>query len=418
VVAVVQHWLGFPTEGAYRQKAWFVHALLQEIGQSVLLLDQTWNVYDTIRRSMFSTPKSNLESFDSVMPLREAARKHCLHDPASEENKVLNRITESVLGVCNLKLHINGRSSEPHNLTSAINSELDRRLTIFCSFVRDAVQVVLHPTRSQNTSPTYKAMLANPDRLLPFREHAPSRIRSKSEDGPFHNSVARTRSGLFSALIWRGITFTAPFSLERKMVFHSLQEFRDEVHDVRCSQKDTAYICNKRAYGVYNKYRSPERAQDYWEATGEHDWSNYVKNNTVPFTECYQEFFRPGKAPVRFPQIGLLAAYLLTVDYVYARIVDPPTLDEIADVVRSINRGAASGLERLGLIGARDKNKRTQVSSMPNVRECRGAVRKIHEVLSSVISIEEQEYLPVDAILVEHILCKFSRCVREGIIKL
>ena len=102
----------------------------------------------------------------------------------------------------------------------------------------------------------------------------------------------------------------------------------------------------------------------------------------------------------------------------YARIVDPPTLDEISDVVRSINRGVASGLECLGLIGARDKNKCTQVSSMPNVRECCGAVRKIHEVLSSVISIEEQEYLPVDAILVEHILCKFSRCVREGIIKL
>lgn len=419
VIEIVQHWLGFPMEGAYRQKAWFVHALLQEFGQSVLLLDQTWNAYDTMRRSMFSIPPSNPQSFDSVKPLREAARQHPLHDPESEEHKVLDRITESILAVCNVNLPINGRTSAPNTLTPAVQSVLDRRLTIFTSFVRDAVHAVLQPNSNlQTTSLAYKAMIANPDRYLPFREWAPSRIRFKSQDGPFHESVVRTRSGLFSALIWRGITFTTPFSLERKMVFHSLLEFQDEVSAVRRSQSDSRYICNPSAYGVYNKSRSPKLAEDYWEATGKHDWSSFVKNQTVPFTDCYQQFFRPGKAPARFPQIGSLAAYLLTVDYMYAGIVDPPTLDDISDVVRCINRGAASGLEHLGLIGPRVKNKRGQGYSMPNEAECRGAIRKLWEVLASVISIEEQQYLPVDGILVEHISCKFSRCVRKGIIKL
>lgn len=418
VVEIVQHWLRFPTEGAYRQKAWFVHALLQEFGQSVLLLDQTWNAYDTMKRSMFSIPRANLQSFDSVQPLREAARQHPLHDPKSEEHKVLDRITESILAVCNVNLPIDGRTSAPNTLTPAVQSVLDRRLTVFTAFVREAVRAVLQPNSRQDTSATYKAMIANPDQFLPFREHAPSRIRFKSPDGPFHESVVRTRSGLFSALIWRGITFTAPFSLERKMVFRNLQEFQEEVSEVGHSQSDSGYTCNQRAYGIYNKFRSPELAKDYWEATGKHNWSSFVKNHTVPFTDCYQQFFRPGKAPVRFPQIGPLAAYLLTADYVYAGVVDPPTLDEISDVVRCINRGAASCLEHLGLIGPRVKNKRSQGYSMPNEAECRGAIRKIHQVLTSVISIEEQQYLPVDGILVEHISCKFSRCVGKGIIKL
>lgn len=267
-------------------------------------------------------------------------------------------------------------------------------------------------------TPTYKAMIDNPDRFLPFREHAPSRIRFRSQDGPFHERVARTRSGLFSALIWRGITFTTGFSLEQKMVFHSLQEFQDEVSEVCHSHPDSGYICNPRAYGIYNKFRSLELAEEYWEATGKHDWPSFVKNHTVPFQVCYQQFFRPGKTPVRFPQIGPLAAYLLTVDYVYAGIVDPPTLDEISGVVRCINRGAASGLEHLGLIGPRVKNKKGQGYSMPNETECLGANRKIQEVLASIISIEEQQRLPVDGILVEHMSCKFSRCVRECMIKL
>ncbi|KAF8332548.1 hypothetical protein F5887DRAFT_894346 [Amanita rubescens] len=93
------------------------------------------------------------------------------------------------------------------------------------------------------------------------------------------------------------------------------------------------YICNQRAYGIYNKFRSPKLAEHYCEATGKYDWSGYVENHTVPFTDCYQQFFRPGKALVRFPQIGPLAAYLLTVNYVYSGIVDLPTLDEISDVV-------------------------------------------------------------------------------------
>lgn len=413
VVKVLQHWLGFPIDGAYRQRAWFIHALVEEVGQSVLFLNQTWNAYNSIKRSTFSIP----ERIDSIMPLREAARHHPLHNPQSEERKVLNKITKSILEVFNLNLPINGPCLAPNPLIPAFESALDRRLMVFISFVRDGVRAALQPNVTQNDSAAYTAMINNRDQFLPFREHATSRIRFKSPDGPFHEGVVRTRSGLFSALIWRGITFATRFSVERKMVFHSLEEFQDELFDVSQSNPDPSYVCNKCAYGVYNASRSPTLAEDYWEATGKHDWSSYVKGHTVPFTNCYQEFFRPGKSPVQFPQIGLLAAYLLTVDYAYAGIVDFPTLDEVSRMVRFINRGAVSGLEHLGLIKRRVKKTRGQGYSTPNQAECCEGIGKIHELLKSVISIEEQQQLPVDGILVEHMLCKFSRCVGKGMVK-
>ena len=135
VIETLQHWLGFPTEGTYRQKAWFVHALLQEFGQSVLLLDQTWNTYDTMKRSMFSIPHRNLQSLDFVKPLMEAARQHPLHDPTSQEHTLLVRIMESILGVCNVNLPIDGRTSVPKTLPFAVQSVLDRCLTVFTAFV-------------------------------------------------------------------------------------------------------------------------------------------------------------------------------------------------------------------------------------------------------------------------------------------
>jgi hypothetical protein len=303
VVKIVQHWLGYPLEGAYRQKAWFVNAIIQEFGQRILLLDQTWNTYNTIKPSTFSPPHSNLQGFDAIRPLREAAKRHPLHIPDSEENKVLDRITESVLAVCNVNLPINGRVSASHSLTVAVDSVIDKRLAIFASFVRDAVSAVLQPNSTQNVSPARKAMMDDPDRFLPFREHAPSRIRFKTEDGPFHESIVCTRFGLFSALIWRGITFTARFSLEQKMVFHDFQEFQDEIFKARCSHPESDYICNPKAYGVYNKFRSPKLAEDYWKATGIYDWTSYVQGNPTSFTDCYHQFFKPGKTPVRFPQV-------------------------------------------------------------------------------------------------------------------
>ena len=307
VVKIVQQWLGFPVEGAYWQKAWFVHALLQEFGQRVLLLDQTWNTYNTMKRSTFPLPHSNLQGFDAARPLMEAAERHPLHVPDSEENKVLNRIMESILAVCNVNLPINGHVSTSNSLTLTVNLVLEKHLAVFVSFVQDAVHAVLCPNNRWNTSPAYNIMIDELDRFLPFREHAPGRVRSKSKDGPFDTNIVCTRSGFFSALIWRGITFTTLFSLERKMVFHDLQEFQVEVNEVRRSQADSTYICNQKAYGVYNKFRSPELAEDYWKATGDHDWSSYVRENLVSFTDCYQQFLKPGKTPVRFPQVRLIA---------------------------------------------------------------------------------------------------------------
>jgi hypothetical protein len=87
-------------------------------------------------------------------------------------------------------------------------------------------------------------------------------------------------------------------------------------------------------------------------------------------------------------------------------------------MIQHINRGSAKGLEYLALIQPRDKNERGHGYQMPHETECRDAVKKVYELLMSVVSLEEQQNLPIDGILVEHILCKFSRCVSKGIVRL
>lgn len=87
-------------------------------------------------------------------------------------------------------------------------------------------------------------------------------------------------------------------------------------------------------------------------------------------------------------------------------------------MIQHVNRGAAHGLEYLGLIGSRCKNEHGHGYQIPDETECREAVKKVYEVLASVISLEEQQYLPINGILVEHMLCKFSRCIGKGIVGL
>jgi hypothetical protein len=154
-----------------------------------------------------------------------------------------------------------------------------------------------------------------------------SRKRSSS-DGPFSPNVRHTQSGIFSAMIWRAITFASPFSFKHQMVFLNLRQFTHLVVVVSL-REGSEYFCDSLAYGTKNPQRPPNLAPIYWEATGSHDWQAYTAKGLVPFMSCYKKYLHPSESPARFPQLGRLTAYLLTADYVYAGVVEMPTLDEI-----------------------------------------------------------------------------------------
>lgn len=415
VIEILQNWLGFPMGSEAndrRRKARFVEVIIGEFGVNALLLDQTWKAYNLGKRRMFLTDSPNAEG--DVDPLRVAARAHTLNKPNSPEKKIL----EDIGCLCKKFTDIAGTGSDQINTptvsTRLIQSSDEARISRFVRYIREMVNMQTGRTAQDKFSRLQKAVYDNKDKMLPFRECAPSRIRFSGADGPYAPHTIRTRSGLFSALIWRAITFTSPFSHEHKMVFQDLDDWKGTIERAGMSRKPTSYFCNTSAYGVNNSFRGIELADIYWKATGEHDWSKFLGNDLPGFNECYMDFLKPGKTPAIFPQMGPLCAFLMSADCVYGGALSKPTMVEIGQAVKFINRGAAQGLEHMGLIDVRKKT--ANGKSRPAEHQAVEGVEKVYEILEKEISPEDWEELQVDEIMVENTLCKYSKAIKRNLI--
>ena len=252
-----------------------------------------------------------------------------------------------------------------------------------------------------------KAIDAMPDKLMPFREHAPSRRRIRGDNGPFTAAYARTTAGAFSGAVWRGITFTTPFSMNNRMVFTSYEDFNLACREA--GKQGEAYFCDKGAYGQSNPSRVIKHAETYWKTLANGKWTEFVTERIVPFMECYDSF-TAGHHPPDFPQLGPLASYLLAADFSYCRpkVVESPTLPEMAILIHSFNKGAIAGLENLGFITPRLDGKGKKVGKA-NLKETETALERVYDLLKEIIPAEHHEMIPLDLIMTEHTLCKFSR---------
>lgn len=424
-IEILQHWLCFPTgkeakEG--RKKAWFIYVLIRELGEDVLILNQTWTAFNQTKNNMFSAVNSsNPALFECALPFREAARRHPLHDKLSEEYSALSRVGDLLRSMRNGSLYklVEGHSHAIGLPVDRVPDEAryisDKKFEKFLDYVHEMLVLdrvgldgIASPSRIQ------KEVANNPDSMMPFREHAPGRLRLMGDDGPFSTKTAATREGVFSALIWRGITFATNFSRDEDMVFDTLDDWNQKVREVRDKGANRSYICNSSAYGIHNSGRGPEHAEAYWRALDSNDWPLFVKEGPVEFMECYK-FFYTKSFPARFPQIGALCGYLLAADYAYTELVCKPTLEEVGSVIRTINRGGASGLEILGLIETRSRP--TGTKSTPGLEECQEGVRRVHAFLESHLSQEEWNQGHFDSIVIEHLLCKYSKRSTQSIMR-
>jgi hypothetical protein len=270
----------------------------------------------------------------------------------------------------------------------------------FISFVIDVtdhqLQRPVHPTNPA----LIQIIRDKPDKFNPFRELAPSRSRLKSPGGPFSEEVVRTTTGIFSAIVWHAITFGTQFAMEGPTVLTSCDDFEQKRNEM--GEKHKTYFCDMSAYGSCNPNRCVENATTYWESLRDGKWEGFVGARKVGFKECY-DFLLCSKGPKLFPQLGPLTCYLLTADLSYSGVVEPPTLEEICDTIRDLNKGAANVLRKMRLIPLKDSNS-TEVKDA-----YRQAFKSVHETVISLIPSEQHAPLFVDYILIEHMLCKFSR---------
>ncbi|KAF8584295.1 hypothetical protein K439DRAFT_1346475 [Ramaria rubella] len=82
------------------------------------------------------------------------------------------------------------------------------------TFVLLLLPILRHLQPNHEDSPLFKLVKTDGDFYLPFREQAPSRSHVLQEGGPFETAYMNMRGGLFSGLIFWGVTFSAPALLD------------------------------------------------------------------------------------------------------------------------------------------------------------------------------------------------------------
>ncbi|KAJ7144541.1 hypothetical protein C8R44DRAFT_865450 [Mycena epipterygia] len=456
---IIATWLEFPLTTVSRQQAWFVHAVLQAIGEEMLLLNEVWQAYTQLRKYVLATHKRRSEMLACMQELHEELSKHPLASTDSEEKKMLHALASLVRGACTGTLHyippsksledaaaltppssdVDMETSAPNprrDLSEAGSDESDEEdgdsqsnllhtaaSKIVDRFVDFLVESYALEGDVSNPNKFQQHLIERTDYLYPFRELAPSRRRAVQDDGPFTEQRARTDAGMFSALIHRGITFGTDFSFEYTMFFHDADEFNDVKStatdnyraDHGCEPPED-FFCDSGAFGASNFRRTANLVEIYAGQLQKFSWKEKLGGQKqMPFLECW-DWLR-GDTDVqtekRFPVLGPLAGYLLTADLSYVGVVIPPTLDDIATVIWDMNKGAVAGLEALHLITVRPKSA-GGTRKRADKGEVKNAVKLLFKLLQQRLPKEMQRAVRFDLIVLEHSLCKFSRCLAKN----
>ena len=402
VCDILRVWLQFPDDNT-RFQAWFVRSIVDCWGDDALYLHATWDVFRVVTRCSLVKSTRRVLQPNHMDPFIDLLLNHPLslkrHSTLESETlryiaSTLTAVSESVL----LALH-------PHDASVSLPPQLadvaSNRVQQFIWFMGQACDVLLNRVDANSASIVQRAMLSDPDRYFPFREHAPSRLNILQDDGPFSPHLMRTRTSIFSTAIFRGITFGTDFSRSGPVSFESLDDWNIVTEGLSVER----YCCQS-AYGQCNPGRVPALAELYWITATKGEWETLFQSTSqVPFLDGY-DFFLSN----RFPQLGALGAYLLAADYAYAGAFTWPSSDDISVAIRSINKGAASGLQRLGFV-TRTKTKK------PGIEGSRKGVDRVREWISTEVILREGDASIVNDIVVEHSLCKLMRAIKDHLIE-
>ena len=402
VCDVLRVWLQFPDDNS-RYQAWFVRSIVDCWGDAALYLHATWDLFRVVTRGSLVKSTRRVLRPNHMDPFVDLLLDHPLSVKRhlSSESKTLRYIASTLTAVGESVMH----SPHPQDASITLPPQLadvaSNRVQQFIRFMGQACDVLLNKVDSHSASIVQRAILSDPDRYFPFREHAPSRLNVLQDNGPFSPQLMQTCTGIFSSAVFRGITFGTDFSRSGPVTFDSLDDWNSATEGLSVEK-----YCCRSAYGQCNPGRVPALAESYWTTATKGEWEALFQSTPqVPFLNGY-DFLLSN----RFPQLGPLGAYLLAADYAYAGAFAWPSSDDISAVIRSINKGAASGLQRLGFV-TRTKTKK------PGIDGTRKGVDLAREWISGEVILREGDPAIVNDIVVEHSLCKLMRAIKDCLIE-
>ncbi|KAJ7820526.1 hypothetical protein B0H14DRAFT_3147086 [Mycena olivaceomarginata] len=392
VLDIIARWLKFPVNSKSWAQAWFVDAMYHCCSSSTLFLDSVWYAFGHLETEIFGDSKAKILSPAAFDPLRHALRRCRLSDPSSQES---------------LRLLLDASDSREMRLMKRF---LDALLQL--EPLIDGYENIANPTLFQAT------VHGKADFLLPFREHGPSRSRSRLPGNSFDPLHSRTRGGLFSGLIFRGVIFATPFSMQANTYFEDPDAWRSEY--AKFPNHESSFFCNLAAYSRAKSHRGIHLADEYWNAlsmAGCPDWEANTRNGAYAFTDCFR-FLKAGN-PSRFREIGPFIAFLLAAHVHYAGAVCAPSVSVVGAIVHEINKGGVLGLEQLGLVSPRKLGWEQRAGPRRVILKISRLVfSHLFRFLDAKLSSGSKEHMCFDAIMVDNSLCKWTRWIKLKLISL
>lgn len=248
------------------------------------------------------------------------------------------------------------------------------------------------------TAPRQKIVANNMDYMLPFKMHQPALLRAQEPGGPYTYDSIRTRSGIFSLLVFRGCTFGAPAGSTGTLMFRDLDDwnaFRASAHPSTL-QNEERFYSNKNAYGTCITQRDSSIVPLLWESSSL--LLDKLQTTPSPLPAEIWDYIRSSS---QFPGMGNLVAFLIIGDLAHLGVVSMPSAAEVGSMVRKLNKGAFEGLRLLGL-------------------DCEAhdflidaAFLQLYKYMDEKLSEWEKEASSWSQMVLENGLCKYKRIIAQ-----
>ncbi len=270
-------------------------------------------------------------------------------------------------------------------------------------------------------STVQQVVMERSDHFMPFRNLATCRVRVTSPQGPFHPNNVDQPGAFPSCVITRALLFDSEvLRQETYGYFPDKSAWNDFVAAQKFDKNNKASVnrfFNMSCYGKPQNQRTVAGMQLVEEQYFAHEplyqaLLDKYPNEPIPFMVFYRwtdgktdGFTTKGKprtiSIAKCSLLGGLTGYLLTADLYYAGKVARPTLEEVARVLHANKMGSLGGLIDVGLVKGTKKT--------ASLEEVVDAFKRVYNFLSAKIDVVDQHLIQFDEVMVEHLLCKYSR---------
>ena len=440
---IIRAWLHFPTTPKAISQWMFVATIKKVIDRhSIFLLEPVWNAFQsplltlegknqgsnnrTEKHPIWKQFELSLQQHPLAKPQSWLTEKlECLHgivmtwiqesqvDPKAIEKAqlVFTEARSEFRAAHSGAKQLSKRKGVQLDLSSLPQSKDDRRM-LFVNFLRRGLPLLKDGIAAhKNSSDKFLKKIANsPDKFMPYREHAPTRILSRNliYDDP---EWLKTSIGFWNVLCFRGVFYGSDFARQDGRYFNDLDDWKAFSKD-----KQPSYFVVKTAYGSLQGDRSLDRVEEYWERRDL--WEPLMNKENLSLFDVYdfllQSSIDGGRstssrkkgsqtpkgnnkstAKKVFINIGSLTAILIIGDLVYAGVLPMPSPLEWGKFIEKVSKGGLDALIMLGLID--------EDTTVPQ------AFADLDAFVNRVLTSEEKSAMTYDVLTGEHSLCKYKR---------